>query len=115
MGKQEDKNYKWLRLLYTIQKNKSNAAKKIQMYAKGIEERKVYFDGVSKYWIECVQCTKKVQNSHFRRGHRHKMFNAEEIEKIRTMCIKGISNRKIAKEMKCSEATIRNYRKKSGF
>lgn len=115
MGEQEDKYYKLLRLLYTIQKNGSNAVKKIQAYAKAIEERRICFDGVSRYWIECVQCADKVQNSHFVRGHRHKMFNADEVEKMKIMCMKGVSNRKIAKEMKCSEATIRNYRKKSDF
>lgn len=115
MREQECKNQKWLRLLYKIQINRSNAVKTIQRCANGIEERKVYFDGVSKYWFECEECTKKAQNSHFVRGHRRKIFNAKDIEKIKTMCNKNISNRKIAKEMKCSETTIRNYRKKIGF
>lgn len=111
----EDIKFKWLRLLYTIQKNESNATKRIQSFAKGIEDREVQFDGKYKYWIECEECSKKEQNSHFVRGHRHKMFNSDEIDKIKIMCANGMSNRQIAKKMKCSETTIRNYRKKIDF
>lgn len=111
MEEQEHRRYKWLRLLYKIQENKSPAVSKIKIATKAIEERKVYFDGISKYWFECEECTEKEQNSHFVRGHRHKKFNTDEIEKIKTMSAKGISNRQIAKEMGCSETTIRNYRK----
>lgn len=115
MKKSKDENFKWLRLLYTIQQNKSNATKRIQAFAKGIEERKVKFDGKYTYWFECEEYSKDEQNSHFMQGHRHKIFNDDEVEKIKKMCTNGISNRQIAKQMKCSETTIRNYRKKIGF
>lgn len=115
MDEQEHRRYKWLRLLYKIQENKSPAISKIKTYAKAIEERKVCFDGISKYWFKCEECTEKEQSSHFIRGHRHKKFNTDEIEKIKTMSMKGVSNRQIAKEMRCSETTIRNYRKNLMF
>lgn len=44
-------------------------------------------------------------------GRRKKIFNQNDIIKIKEMSKNGISNRKIAKEFHCSEKTIRNYLK----
>ncbi len=43
------------------------------------------------------------------RGHRKKMFNNKDIEKIRKLKEENTSNRQIAKILKCDEKTVRNY------
>ena len=49
----------------------------------------------------------------FIQGHRHKLFDVEQIKRIKNLKSQGMSNRKIAKIMKCSEGTIRNYLKQT--
>lgn len=49
--------------------------------------------------------------SEFRQGHRYKVFNDRQIDKINQMKSQKISNVKIAKVFGVSEKTIRNYLK----
>lgn len=53
----------------------------------------------------------KIKSAKFVQGHRHKIFDNEQIDKIKILKCKKMSNRQIASIMKCSEKTIRNYLK----
>ena len=49
--------------------------------------------------------------SEFKQGHRKRMFNEEQVEKIKQLYADGMSKNQIAKMYRCSEKTIRNYLK----
>ena len=112
-----EKNQDFLRLIYTLQNNKSNAVLEPKRISKNIESRKVqrFYDSNKKeffYYIENsyfaenkTKCDIKMQ------GRKPKKFGQDEILEMQKMSKSGISNIKIAKHFKCSETTIRNYLK----
>lgn len=66
--------------------------------------------------FEPVEETEKKEiktKSEFKQGHRKRMFNDEDVEKIKELHSTGLSKNKIAKMYKCSEKTIRNYLKQN--
>lgn len=56
---------------------------------------------------------KKYEKEKLKNLRKKRLFNNSQIEKIKELREKGLSYREIAKEMNCSEGTIRNYLKKS--
>lgn len=117
---EEEIKFRWLRLLYEIQNNRSKSNGKIKCFASSIEKRKViksgnlyYLSDVSDLEENTTKSDKKRKTKIFVRGRRPKMFTAEQIEKIKQLKKQGKSNVQIAKICHCSEKTIRNYLKEN--
>lgn len=70
--------------------------------------RPVYFDELNNKFSEISQ-----KYANYKKCKKPKMFNSEQVKHIKVRRADGASLRQIAKEMNCSEGTIRNYLKES--
>lgn len=109
-------DYKRLRKLH------DEAGLNIVNYCKKLNEYIKYLESLNKYYMDYIndyanlpENKTKNANKDFKimNGKRKKIFNEKDIEEIKRLKKEGISNRRIAKIMKCSETTIRNYLKQT--
>lgn len=100
------KNQKFLRLIYRIQNNDSNAINSVKRALDDMEVGNVrYINGV--FYADAQKPNPIIMN-----GKKPKMFTEEQQEEIRKMFyIEKLPKTQIAKKMRCSEKTIRNYLK----
>lgn len=80
--------------------------KRTQVYLDEIQDKLKQLDKID---AQIRVITQKYAN--YQKARKPKMFNQKQIEYIKIRRKQGTSLRKIAKEMNCSEGTIRNYLK----
>jgi len=108
-----EKNQKFLALIYSLQNNLSNAVSNPAYKARMLQEKRVYraYDNQRYCYVYGLEPIEDMPSKQCGKSGRPKTLTSEQKEQITAWKENGISNRVIAKELRVSEGTVRNFLK----